>query len=161
MENLIHGTAEARAGGLDGQRIDGGGDASVIPGLPPGVTSHVCRFPPVRRGSGRSRRGTVNMSLRIGDRPLSVICEHMDEIELGAPEDDAERITVNSAQTFKFDKLGPVVVNSDGVRRVMLAFSCRPNSRYLLQTLSRIANWESMTPAEKERTLRVLVARNK
>ena len=30
-----------------------------------------------------------------------------------------------------------------------------------LQTLSRIANWENMAPIEKERTLRVLVARNK
>ncbi|KAL7278806.1 hypothetical protein ACG7TL_007818 [Trametes sanguinea] len=54
---------------------------------------------------------------------------------------DAEKITVNGNQTFKFDKLGPVVVNSDG-------------------TLSRIANWENMAPIEKERTLRLLVARN-
>ncbi|KAJ2972124.1 hypothetical protein NUW54_g12341 [Trametes sanguinea] len=58
------------------------------------------------------------------------------------PEDaDAEKITINGSQTFKFDKLGPVVVNSDG-------------------TLSRIANWENMAPVEKERTLRLLVARN-
>ncbi|KAL4263829.1 hypothetical protein AB1N83_004675 [Pleurotus pulmonarius] len=42
----------------------------------------------------------------------------------------------------KLDELGPMVVNSDG-------------------TLSRIANWGSMTEAEKERTLRVLLARNK
>ncbi|KAI9058633.1 hypothetical protein FKP32DRAFT_1546549, partial [Trametes sanguinea] len=58
------------------------------------------------------------------------------------PEDaDAEKVTINGSQTFKFDKLGPVVVNSDG-------------------TLSRIANWENMAPVEKERTLRLLVARN-
>ncbi|KAI0325952.1 hypothetical protein GY45DRAFT_1259895 [Cubamyces sp. BRFM 1775] len=56
-------------------------------------------------------------------------------------EEEAEKITINGSQTFRFDKLGPVVVNSDG-------------------TLSRIANWENMTPIEKERTLRVLVARN-
>lgn len=30
-----------------------------------------------------------------------------------------------------------------------------------MKTLSRIANWGSMTEAEKERTLRVLLARNK
>ena len=30
-------------------------------------------------------------------------------------EEEVEQITVNGAQTFKFDKLGPVVVNSDGV----------------------------------------------
>ncbi|KAI0698775.1 hypothetical protein C8Q76DRAFT_245721 [Earliella scabrosa] len=58
------------------------------------------------------------------------------------PEGETEQITVNGGQTFKFDKLGPIVVNSDG-------------------TLSRIANWENMIPLERERTLRVLVARNK
>ncbi|KAM5541065.1 hypothetical protein V8D89_005376 [Ganoderma adspersum] len=63
-------------------------------------------------------------------------------LALPAPSDAAEeKITVNGTQTFKFDKLGPVVVNKDG-------------------TLSRIANWEEMTPIEKERTLRILVARN-
>ncbi|KAJ7279003.1 hypothetical protein C8J57DRAFT_151963 [Mycena rebaudengoi] len=42
----------------------------------------------------------------------------------------------------KLDDLGPMVVNSDG-------------------TLSRISNWASLTDAEKERTIRVLSARNK
>ncbi|KAJ7147262.1 hypothetical protein C8R46DRAFT_546167 [Mycena filopes] len=42
----------------------------------------------------------------------------------------------------KLDDLGPMVVNSDG-------------------TLSRISNWSSLTAPEKERTLRVLTARNK
>ncbi|KAM5541042.1 hypothetical protein V8D89_005353 [Ganoderma adspersum] len=63
---------------------------------------------------------------------------------LPAPSDaaeEADKITVNGMQTFKFDKLGPVVVNKDG-------------------TLSRIANWEEMTPVEKERTVRILVVRN-
>lgn len=41
----------------------------------------------------------------------------------------------------KFDKLGPLVVNSDG-------------------TLSRIHNWAGMTDAERERTVRVLNKRN-
>ncbi len=30
-----------------------------------------------------------------------------------------------------------------------------------IQTLSRIANWENMAPVEKERVLKLLVARNK
>jgi len=47
-----------------------------------------------------------------------------------------------TVQTVKLDELGPLVVNSDG-------------------TLSRIANWQNMTEAERERTLRVLSARNK
>ncbi|KAI0087693.1 hypothetical protein BDY19DRAFT_952666 [Irpex rosettiformis] len=45
-------------------------------------------------------------------------------------------------ETMKFDELGPMVVNSDG-------------------TLSRIANWQNMTEGERERTVKVLVARNK
>ncbi|KAI0790118.1 hypothetical protein BC629DRAFT_1593259 [Irpex lacteus] len=47
-----------------------------------------------------------------------------------------------TGEPIKFDELGPLVVNSDG-------------------TLSRIANWQSMTEPERERTMRVLVARNK
>jgi len=46
-----------------------------------------------------------------------------------------------SAASVKYDALGPMVVNSDG-------------------TLSRITNWPEMTPAERERTFRILVARN-
>ncbi|KAI0246332.1 hypothetical protein BJV78DRAFT_1135380, partial [Lactifluus subvellereus] len=46
-----------------------------------------------------------------------------------------------SVASVKYDALGPLVVNSDG-------------------TLSRITNWPNMTPAERERTFRVLVARN-
>ncbi|KAJ6526632.1 hypothetical protein DFH09DRAFT_1187642 [Mycena vulgaris] len=42
----------------------------------------------------------------------------------------------------KLEDLGPMVVNSDG-------------------TLSRISNWSNLTDPEKERTLRVLSARNK
>ena len=39
-------------------------------------------------------------------------------------EGETEKITVNGNQTFRFDKLGPVVVNSDGVcTSGMIAFS--------------------------------------
>lgn len=56
---------------------------------------------------------------------------------------DAVKLDVSqSAASVKYDALGPLVVNNDG-------------------TLSRITNWPEMTPAERERTLRVLVARNK
>ncbi|CAE6487650.1 unnamed protein product [Rhizoctonia solani] len=44
-------------------------------------------------------------------------------------------------KSISFDKLGPMVVNSDG-------------------TLSRIANWQEMTPAEQNNTIRVLSKRN-
>ncbi|KAL5520326.1 hypothetical protein ACEPAG_9540 [Sanghuangporus baumii] len=74
------------------------------------------------------------------------------EVENGAPLalpqpsecDDAEKLDLSQEQinTLKFDKLGPMVVNSDG-------------------TLSRITNWDKMVPLERERTMRVLNARNK
>ncbi|CAA7262651.1 unnamed protein product [Cyclocybe aegerita] len=53
-----------------------------------------------------------------------------------------KQLDASSGQSIKLDELGPMVVNSDG-------------------TLSRIANWVSMTDLERERTLRVLSARNK
>ncbi|KAI5119684.1 hypothetical protein M0805_003571 [Coniferiporia weirii] len=46
------------------------------------------------------------------------------------------------ANVLKFDELGPIVIKNDG-------------------TLSRITNWTDMTERERERTLRVLNARNK
>ncbi|KAI0078816.1 hypothetical protein K474DRAFT_1659998 [Panus rudis PR-1116 ss-1] len=54
---------------------------------------------------------------------------------------DAVKLDARSNTAIKFDELGPMVVNSDG-------------------TLSRIANWQNMTELERERTLRVLNARN-
>ncbi|KAI3624933.1 hypothetical protein CBS14141_002354 [Malassezia furfur] len=44
-------------------------------------------------------------------------------------------------EQVKLDKLGPVVVNSDG-------------------TLARLPNWDKMTPDEQERTVRILAKRN-
>ncbi|KIJ42021.1 hypothetical protein M422DRAFT_780198 [Sphaerobolus stellatus SS14] len=62
---------------------------------------------------------------------------------LGLPapsEGSNEEVKMDGA--MKFDALGPLVVNSDG-------------------TLSRIANWPNMTSEERERTMRVLGARNR
>ncbi|GAA5931427.1 hypothetical protein JCM1841_001664 [Sporobolomyces salmonicolor] len=57
-------------------------------------------------------------------------------------DDDPIKLDVNSGESVSlFDKLGPTVVNSDG-------------------TLSRIANWAEMGPAERARVLRILGARN-
>ncbi|PCH42867.1 hypothetical protein WOLCODRAFT_53569, partial [Wolfiporia cocos MD-104 SS10] len=59
-------------------------------------------------------------------------------------DDDANtaKLDVRSEKAVQLDALGPMVVNSDG-------------------TLSRIANWQNMTDAERERIMRVLVARNR
>ncbi|KAJ3574061.1 hypothetical protein NP233_g2035 [Leucocoprinus birnbaumii] len=54
----------------------------------------------------------------------------------------ATQITVGGDAISLVDELGPTVVNSDG-------------------TLSRIANWSSMTSEERERIVRVLGKRNK
>lgn len=54
--------------------------------------------------------------------------------------DGTTQLNVNG-QAVKLDHLGPLVVNKDG-------------------TLSRIANWETMTDIERQNTLRILVKRN-
>ncbi|KIJ05369.1 hypothetical protein PAXINDRAFT_24178, partial [Paxillus involutus ATCC 200175] len=51
-------------------------------------------------------------------------------------------VPIGAEAPVKLDNLGPMVVNSDG-------------------TLSRIANWENMTEGERERTTRVVAARNR
>ncbi|KAH9840258.1 uncharacterized protein C8Q71DRAFT_746514 [Rhodofomes roseus] len=71
--------------------------------------------------------------------------ESAPHLSLPAPEpqysQDATKVPIGSEQGAKFDALGPLVVNSDG-------------------TLSRIANWPNMTEIERERTKRILIARN-
>ncbi|KIK95700.1 hypothetical protein PAXRUDRAFT_826754 [Paxillus rubicundulus Ve08.2h10] len=67
-------------------------------------------------------------------------------LKLPAPQslDDhsVPNVPIGAEAPVKLDKLGPMLVNSDG-------------------TLSRIANWENMTEGERERTMRVVVARNR
>ena len=78
---------------------------------------------------------------------------------------DTQKVQLDSEQisSLKFDSLGPMIVNSDGV-----STSISLSIPYLmlivygtLQTLSRITNWETMTEGERERTMRVLNARNR
>jgi len=59
---------------------------------------------------------------------------------LPAPSDAATQLQVGETVSLE-DRLGPLVVNADG-------------------SLSRIANWENMTEAEKANTIRVLGRRN-
>ncbi|EMD32709.1 hypothetical protein CERSUDRAFT_118459 [Gelatoporia subvermispora B] len=58
------------------------------------------------------------------------------------PSSTTEATKLAVGTEVKLDALGPMVVNSDG-------------------TISRIANWQNLTDLEKERTMRVLVARNR
>ena len=79
---------------------------------------------------------------------------------------DAVKLDVGqSAASLKHDALGPLVVNSDGVSTADdgrgLNEHVLTSSLPSIQTLSRITNWPEMTPAERERTFRVLVARNR
>ncbi|KAJ6482950.1 hypothetical protein C8R47DRAFT_578920 [Mycena vitilis] len=70
--------------------------------------------------------------------------EHREQLLLTSEADserDAPQLEVGGS-AVKLDDLGPLVVNSDG-------------------TLSRIANWPTLTAAEKANTIRVLSARNK
>ena len=99
-------------------------------------------------------------------------------LALPAPSDVEGGVTqleVNGQSFSLLDKMGPTVVNSDGVRRPLSLLSigpprgaCRlggaadPFLAFLLaaQTLSRIANWSEMVPSERARILRVLGKRN-
>lgn len=69
-----------------------------------------------------------------------------------------------SVPSIKLDELGPMIVNSNGVRILgYLTSRTEFESEYWLtlqQTLSRISNWQEMTEPERQRTLRVLGARN-
>lgn len=81
------------------------------------------------------------------------------------PTTDVKNIDVSADDAIKLDALGPMVVNSDGVSLGHSRFEniCQWSTEFsvFVQTLSRIANWEHMTEIERERTIRVLAARNK
>ncbi|KZO97625.1 hypothetical protein CALVIDRAFT_536207 [Calocera viscosa TUFC12733] len=62
-------------------------------------------------------------------------------LALPSPSEAADQSLEAGGSIYRFDALGPMVVNSDG-------------------TLSRIANWQEMTQPERERIVRVLGKRN-
>lgn len=82
------------------------------------------------------------------------------------PDADAPlKLDVSTGESVSlYDRLGPTVVNSDGVRLLFpfLATLHRLIFRRsrAMQTLSRISNWAEMTEPERERILRVLGKRN-
>lgn len=53
-----------------------------------------------------------------------------------------ETLAGEEESTYRFDALGPIVINSDG-------------------TTSRISNWTTMTESEKKTAVRLISARNK
>jgi hypothetical protein len=71
-----------------------------------------------------------------GERATAAAAAPALAIEAGAPEQRG------SGQRQRFlDELGPVVLNSDG-------------------TISRITNWQQMTPSEQAATQRIIAKRN-
>jgi len=56
--------------------------------------------------------------------------------------DETETPQLKLGDTLKLDKLGPIIINSDGTTR-------------------RITNWDNLTKHEQESTYRVISARNK
>ena len=63
-----------------------------------------------------------------------------DPLALPASDGAAPRVAVGG-EAVAMEELGPIVINTDG-------------------TTARITNWPQMTPAEQEKTRRVIVARN-
>ncbi|ORY24866.1 hypothetical protein BCR39DRAFT_545596 [Naematelia encephala] len=67
------------------------------------------------------------------EAPSAVIPEQKQE-----QQEEVHSLDVGDGTVVKLDKLGPMIVNSDG-------------------TLSRIQNWQELHPIEQERTVRLLV----
>jgi len=80
---------------------------------------------------------TDNNAVNVPNNPELLILPGPD-----ASKDSFTKLDTSGGKSVKLDELGPMVVNTDG-------------------TLSRIANWMQMTDMERERTLRLLSARNK
>lgn len=58
------------------------------------------------------------------------------------PREEVRKLDLTSGSQTLTDELGPLVINKDG-------------------TTARITNWDTMTSAEKERTIRILSKRNR
>lgn len=66
-----------------------------------------------------------------------------ERLSLPAPPTNGEKTMLEvNGDSISLDHLGPMVVNSDG-------------------TLSRINNWEGLSQIEKDKTLRLIVKRNR
>lgn len=71
--------------------------------------------------------------------------ENHDSLALPAPNDELGNPSTTQLPlggTVSMDHLGPIIINTDG-------------------TTKRIANWDQLTKAEQENTIRVISARNK
>ena len=80
-------------------------------------------------------------------------------LSLPAPS-DVDTIKLELNQTLRLDRLGPMIINSDGVRFRSQALFYSPDPTMLAQTVSRISNWAEMSQIERDRTMRILVKRN-
>ena len=91
-------------------------------------------------GLGRRRvppRATLFYDVEL----LAVADEAPSSDPLALPASDGAQSVAVGGGAVAMEELGPIVINTDG-------------------TTSRITNWPQMTPAEQEKTRRVIVARN-
>ena len=91
-------------------------------------------------GLGRRRvppRATLFYDVEL----LAVADEAPSSDPLALPASDGAQSVAVGGEAVAMEELGPIVINTDG-------------------TTSRITNWHEMTPAEQEKTRRVIVARN-
>ena len=94
-------------------------------------------------GLGRRRvppRATLFYDVELLAVADDVSSSNNDPLALPASDGAAPRVAVGG-EPVAMEELGPIVINTDG-------------------TTSRITNWPEMTPAEQEKTRRVIVARN-
>jgi hypothetical protein len=91
-------------------------------------------------GLGRRRvppRATLFYDVEL----LAVADEAPSSDPLALPASDGAQSVTVGGEAVAMEELGPIVINTDG-------------------TTARITNWHEMTPAEQEKTRRVIVARN-
>jgi hypothetical protein len=70
-------------------------------------------------------------------------------------DETVHKLDLGQGDVVKLDALGPMIINTDGVRSPSSIIRNVPLTSP--QTLSRIQNWHELTEFEQERTVRVLV----
>lgn len=72
-------------------------------------------------------------------------------------EEPVQTLDVGGGDVVKLDKLGPMIINTDGVSSLGHTGPHEVDEELTSQTLSRIQNWQDLHPIEQERTVRLLV----
>lgn len=90
--------------------------------------------------STNTKMAETNLQSNSNDNPL--LLPPPDQTQLSKSSSDVHKIDFSNGSKDLANELGPLVINKDG-------------------TTGRITNWQQMTEEEKQRTLRIITARNR